>query len=95
MRRRLKRHNFTTNLCKYQIVIAKKTVDHCTELLKAHNGDAERELMKALKENNDDIKSYHGSSFVLRQSLHVLWKKWRQHHRWNDKSNETQNKGCV
>ena len=48
----------------YQIVIAEKTVEHCTELLKAHNGDAERELVKALKENNVDIKSYYGSSFA-------------------------------
>ena len=40
----------------YQIVIAEKTVEHCTQLLKAHNGDVERELAKALKENNVDIK---------------------------------------
>ena len=33
-------------------------------LLKAHNGDAERELVKALKEKNVDIKAYHGGHFV-------------------------------
>ena len=33
----------------YQIVIAEKTVEHCSEMLKEHNGDVERELVKALR----------------------------------------------
>ena len=54
----------------YQIVITKQTVKHCAELLKAHHGDAERELVKALKENNVDIKAYHGGSFVGNHCMH-------------------------
>ena len=55
----------------YQNVIAEKTVEHCSELLKAHNGDAERELVKALKENNVDINIYHGGSFVGNHCMYM------------------------
>ena len=36
----------------YQLVVVEQTVQHCDELLKAHTGDPERELIKALKKIN-------------------------------------------
>ena len=48
----------------YQIVTAEKTVEHYSEMLKEHNGDAKHQLVKALKENNVDINAYHVGSIV-------------------------------
>ena len=44
---------------------------HCDELLKAHRGDSERELVKALKENNVDISAYHSGSIVGNHCMHM------------------------
>ena len=54
----------------YQILSAEKTVEHCSEMLKEHNGDAARELVKVLKENNVDINTYIPWRQHCRQSLH-------------------------
>ena len=55
----------------YQLVITEQTVQHCDELLKAHTGDSERELVKALKENNVDITTYHSGSIVGNHCMHM------------------------
>ena len=55
----------------YQLVVAEQTAQHCDELLKAHTGDSERELVKALKENNVDISAYHSGSIVGNHCMHM------------------------
>ena len=55
----------------YQLVISEQTVQHCDELLKAHTGDSECELVKALKENNVDISAYQSGSISSWQPLHA------------------------
>ena len=55
----------------YQLVVAEQTVKHCNELLKAHTGDSERVLVKALKENNVDISAYHVGSIVGDHCMHM------------------------
>ena len=55
----------------YQLVVAEQTVQHCDELLKAHTEDSERELVKALKENNVDISAYHSGSIVGNHCMHM------------------------
>ena len=56
----------------YQLVVAEQTVQHCDKLLKVHTGDSERELVKALKENNVDMSAYHSGSIVGNHCMHSM-----------------------
>ena len=47
-----------------QLLYAEGTLKHMEDLLKAHTGDSERELIKILKANNVDINAYFGGSIV-------------------------------
>ena len=47
-----------------QLLYAEGTLKHMEDLLKAHTGDSERELIKTLKANKVDINSYFGGSIV-------------------------------
>ena len=64
---------FYTNFV-YQVVMAERTLEHCNELLKEHKCDTEREITKALKENNVDIDAYHGGSIVGNHCMHFASK---------------------
>ena len=55
----------------YQLAISERTVQHCDDLLKAHTGDSERELVKALQANNVDISAYHGGSIVRNHRMYM------------------------
>ena len=55
----------------YQLVISEQTVQHCNDLIKAHTGDWERELVKALHANNVDIDAYHGGSIVGNHCMYM------------------------
>ena len=55
----------------YQLVISEQTAQHCDDLLKASTGDSERELVKALTENNVDISAYHGGSIVGNHCMYM------------------------
>ena len=46
-------------------------MQHCDDLLKAHTGDSERELVKALQANNVDISAYHGGSIVGNHCMYM------------------------
>ena len=60
---------FYTNFI-YQMVMDERKLSHCNELLKEHKCDTEREIIKALNENNVDIDAYHGGSIVGNHCMH-------------------------
>ena len=64
---------FYTNVV-YQVVMAKRTLEHCTELLKEDKCDTEREIIKALKEHNVDIDAYHSGSIAGNHCMHFGFK---------------------
>ena len=55
----------------YQLVISEQTVQHCDELLKAHPGDSDHELVKALHAHTVDISAYHNGSIVGNHCMHM------------------------
>ena len=52
-----------------QLFVAKGTEEHMEELYNAHRGDADRELLKALKQNGVDIHAYHSGAIVGNQCM--------------------------
>ena len=55
----------------YQLVISEQTAQHGDDLLQAHTGDSERELVKALNANNVDISAYHSGSIVGNHCMYM------------------------
>ena len=53
------------------MVVTEGTVDHMEELPKEHTGNSERELRKALHENNVDIDAYQGGSIVGNNCMNI------------------------
>ena len=52
-----------------QLFVAKGTEEHMKELFNVHGGDAERELLKALKEHGVDVLTYHSGVIVGNQCM--------------------------
>ena len=54
-------------LCKQllgQLALNDQTTDHLNQVLGEHQGNSERELVKAMKQNNVDQTAYHGGIIV-------------------------------
>ena len=47
-----------------QVVNTEQTITHLNQVLKEHNGDLERELIKAMKQHKVDQSTYHGEMMV-------------------------------
>ena len=64
---------FYTNLVCH-VVMAKRTLEHCNDLLKEHKCDTEREITKALKDHNVDINAYFCGIIVGNHCMHFVSK---------------------